>query len=118
MNTDDRRSRGGIVNLAIRDKTSLYDSYMPFVKNGGIFIPTDKGYHINDEVFLVLTLMDSKQKLPVAGRIVWVTPRGAQGSKAAGIGVQFSLEDKGSTRSQIETLLAGSLRSERPTRTM
>ncbi|MGH8606359.1 MAG: PilZ domain-containing protein [Gammaproteobacteria bacterium] len=116
MYTDDRRSKGGIVNLTIRDKSSLYDAYMPFIKNGGIFIPTDKSYRINDEVFLVVTLIDSKDKLPVAGRVVWVTPKGA--SKGAGIGVQFSFEDKGSTRSKIETLLAGALRSDRPTRTM
>ncbi|MGH8603023.1 MAG: hypothetical protein ACREXR_09720, partial [Gammaproteobacteria bacterium] len=48
MYTDDRRSKGGIVNLTIRDKSSLYDAYMPFIKNGGIFIPTDKTYRIND----------------------------------------------------------------------
>lgn len=77
---DDRRSKGGIVNLTIRDKSSLYDAYMPFIKNGGIFIPTDKSYRINDELFLVVTLIDSKDKLPVAGRVVWVTPQGGKQS--------------------------------------
>jgi type IV pilus assembly protein PilZ len=62
--------------------------------------------------------MDEKDKLPVAGRIVWVTPKGAQGQRSAGIGVQFSELDKGQTRSKIETYLAAALKSERQTHTM
>ncbi|MEP6940649.1 MAG: pilus assembly protein PilZ, partial [Rudaea sp.] len=32
----------GILPLAIRDKNSLYNAYMPFVKGGGLFVPTSK----------------------------------------------------------------------------
>ncbi|RKZ70787.1 MAG: pilus assembly protein PilZ, partial [Gammaproteobacteria bacterium] len=60
---------------------------MPFIKNGGLFIPTAKPYSLGDEVFMLLSLMESKEKLPVAGRIVWITPKGSQGNKTAGIGV-------------------------------
>ena len=113
-----RPQRQGILSLTIRDKSSLYAAYMPYVKNGGLFIPTDKMYKLGDEVFMLLTLTDSKEKLPVAGRVVWITPKGAQGSRSAGIGVQFSELDNGATRSKIETLLAGVLKSERQTHTM
>jgi len=108
----------GILQLTIKDKGALYAAYMPFVKNGGLFIPTNKQYKIGDEVFMLLTLMDEKDRLPVAGKIVWVTPKGAQGNKARGIGVQFSEQDKGATRNKIETHLAGVLESERITHTM
>jgi len=91
---------------------------MPFIKNGGLFIPTAKPYKIGDEVFMLLTLMDSKDKLPVAGRVVWITPKGAQGNKTAGIGVQFSELDKGATKNNIEKQLAGALQSDRPTHTI
>ena len=70
----------GILSLTIRDKSALYSSYMPFIKNGGLFIPTTKSYKLGDEVFMLLTLMDEKDKMPIAGRIVWITPRGAQGN--------------------------------------
>ena len=53
----------GILSLTIRDKSALYASYMPFVKNGGLFIPTTKTYRLGDEVFMLLTLMDEKEKL-------------------------------------------------------
>jgi len=113
-----RDPRQGILSLTIRDKSALYASYMPYIKNGGLFIPTAKPYNIGDEVFLLLSLMDSKEKLPVAGRVVWITPAHAQGNKTAGIGVQFSELDKGATRNKIETHLAGALSSDRATHTM
>jgi type IV pilus assembly protein PilZ len=110
--------QGGILSLAIKDKSSLYTAYMPFVKNGGLFIPTNKKYKLGDEVFMLLTLMDEKEKLPVAGKIVWITPPGSQGNRTSGIGVQFSDQDNGAVRNKIETYLAGALKSDRQTHTM
>ena len=83
-------ARQGILSLAIKDKAHLYSAYMPYLKSGGIFVPTTKRYFLGDEVFLLLTLLDEKDRLPVAGKVVWVTPTGAQGARAAGIGVQFA----------------------------
>lgn len=112
-------ARQGILSLAIKDKSALYNAYMPFVKGGGIFVPTTKRYAIGDEVFILLTLMEEKDRLPVAGKVVWVTPPGAQGNRTAGIGVQFADSTEGeAVRSRIETLLAGTLNSDKPTHTM
>ena len=110
--------RQGILSLTIKDKNALYAAYMQFVKNGGLFIPTNKKYKIGDEVFMLLTLMDETERLPVAGKIIWITPVGAEGNKAAGVGVQFSDQDGGMARNKIEGYLAGALKSERPTHTM
>lgn len=110
-------ARNGILSLTIKDKAVLYAAYMPFIQNGGLFIPTNKSYKLNDEVFMLLNLMDEPEKIPVAGKVVWVTPKGAQGNRAAGIGVQFSEQDDTAAK-KIETYLAGSLDSDRPTHTM
>jgi type IV pilus assembly protein PilZ len=91
---------------------------MPYVKNGGLFIPTPKQYKLGDEVFMLLTLMEDSERLPVAGKIIWISPSGSQGNRAAGIGVQFSPQDKGQTRSKIETHLAGAMKADRITHTM
>jgi type IV pilus assembly protein PilZ len=109
--------RNGILSLTIKDKAVLYAAYMPFVEHGGLFIPTSKSYKLGDEVFMLLNLMDEPEKIPVAGKVVWITPKGAQGNRAAGIGVQFSDQDNTAV-SKIETYLAGSLESDRPTHTM
>ena len=111
-------ARPGGLSLTIKDKNALYASYMPFLKNGGIFVPSSKMYKVGDEVFMLLTLMDSKEKIPVAGQVVWVTPQGAQGNRAAGVGIQFSDKDSGNARNKIETILGPLLKSERPTHTM
>lgn len=112
-------ARQGILSLAVKDKAALYNAYMPFLKHGGIFVPTPKRYFLGDEVFLLLTLPESSERLPVAGKVVWVTPTGAQGNRPAGIGVQFGDAAEGeAVKSRIEALLAGMLNAERPTDTM
>ncbi len=110
-------SRNGILSLTIKDKAVLYSAYMPFLSNGGLFVPTNKSYKIGDEVFMLLTLIDEPEKIPIAGKVVWVTPRGAQGNRTAGIGVQFSEQDA-AANAKIENHLAGALGSDRPTHTM
>lgn len=112
-------SRPGVLSLSIKEKPALYAAYMPFIKGGGIFIPTTKTYRLGDEVFMLLTLMDDPNRLPVAGRVAWITPAEAQGNKSQGVGVQFSDNDSGiAARNKIEGLLGGNLSSTRPTHTM
>jgi type IV pilus assembly protein PilZ len=112
-------ARPGVLSLSIKEKPALYAAYMPFIKGGGIFIPTTKAYRLGDEVFMLLTLMDDPNKLPVAGKVAWITPAEAQGNKSQGIGVQFSDNDSGiAARNKIEGLLGGNLTSTRPTHTM
>lgn len=110
-------ARNGILSLTIKDKAVLYAAYMPFLRNGGLFIPTNKSYKLSDEVFMLLNLMDEAEKIPVAGKVVWITPKGAQGNRAAGIGVQFNEQDDTANK-KIEAYLAGSLESDRPTHTL
>lgn len=109
----------GILTLPIKDKAALYHAYMPYLKNGGIFVPTPKRFFLGNEVFLLLTLPESSERLPVAGKVVWVTPAGAQGNRPAGIGVQFGDTAEGeAVKGKIEALLAGMLSSDRATHTM
>ena len=111
-------TKPGLLTLTIKDKSALYLAYMPFVTNGGLFIPTNSNYRLGDEVFMLLNLMGEDEKLPVAGRVIWVTPKGAQGKRTAGIGVQFSEQDRGQTQKKIENYLAAAVSGEKPTHTM
>jgi type IV pilus assembly protein PilZ len=114
-----RSARPGVLSLALKDKAQLYSSFMSFVVGGGLFIPTKKSYSLGDEVFLLLTLPAETAKMPVAGKIIWITPAGAQGGKLAGIGMQLADDDSNKeVRNKIEALIAGALNSNRPTHTM
>ena len=112
-------SRPGVLSLSIKEKPALYAAYMPYLKGGGIFIPTTKTYRLGDEVFMLLTLMDDPTKHPVTGKVVWITPTGAQAARAQGVGVQFQASESGQqARNKIEGLLGGNLKSTRSTHTM
>jgi type IV pilus assembly protein PilZ len=111
--------RPSVLSLAIKEKAALYAAYMPFLKNGGMFVPTNKAYKIGDEVYLILSLMDDANKYPIAGKVAWVTPAGANNSKAQGIGVHFPADETGQrARARIEEILGAALRSSRATHTL
>lgn len=109
---------GGILSISIKEPNALHAAFMPYLKQGGLFIPSIRHYRLGDEVFLRLSLMDDNERLAVAGTVVWITPPGAQNNRTAGIGVQFSPQDKGRVRNKIETLLAGTATAAQPTHTM
>jgi len=104
--------KNGILSLSIKEKTSLHAAYMPFLNNGGLFIPTTKSYQLGEEIFILVQLPEQTDKLPIAGKVAWVTPSGA--NKSQGVGIQFS--DSG-PRQIIDKLLLG-IDPERPTHTM
>jgi type IV pilus assembly protein PilZ len=111
--------RPSVLSLPIKEKAALYAAYMPFLANGGIFVPTNKPYKIGDEIYLILTLMDDATKYPIAGKVAWITPAGAANNKAQGIGVHFSSDESGQrVKLRIEELLGAALRSSRATHTL
>jgi type IV pilus assembly protein PilZ len=111
--------RPGVLSLNIRERTALYAAYMPFLRGGGIFIPTNRTYKIGDEVFMLLSLMDDPAKVAVQGTVVWITPEGVQGNRTQGIGVQFTNDETGaSAQKKIESILGGTLTASRTTHTM
>ncbi|HXU52850.1 MAG TPA: PilZ domain-containing protein [Casimicrobiaceae bacterium] len=112
-------ARPGVLSLNIREKAALFAAYMPFLKGGGIFIPTTRAYALGEEVFMLLSLMDDPNRIAVQGKVVWITPEGVQGNRTQGVGVQFTLDDTGAAaRATIERLLGESLASSRTTHTM
>jgi len=112
-------ARPSVLSLAIKEKAALYAAYMPFLTNGGIFVPTNKPYKAGDEIYLILTLMEDSSKYPVAGKVAWVTPAGANNNKAQGIGVHFPADESGRrVKQRIEELLGAAIGSSRATHTM
>jgi len=119
LNLDKHEQQGasGILSISIRDLSVLHSAYMPFLENGGLFIPTTKEYSMNDEVFLFLSLMEESEKIPVTGTVVWITPKQAEGGRTTGIGVQFK-EKNNEASKKIEQYLAGKVNSNQPTHTL
>lgn len=91
--------------LAIPDLQTLGVLYMPFIRNGGFFIPTSKTCEIGTHIFLLLRLMHEPAKFPVYTKVVWHTPGKAQGNRMSGIGVRF-LDRDNMLKGKLETLIA------------
>ena len=112
------RARPGVLQVSIKETAALYAAYMPFVDGGGLFVPTTRPAHMGDQLYLVMTLMDEPDKLPVTGTVIWITPPGTPG-RQQGLGIQFARDAAGeAARTRIETLLGGALKSSRPTHTI
>ena len=112
-------ARPSVLSLAIKEKAALYAAYMPFLKHGGMFVPSNKPYKLGDEIYLILALMDDPNKYPIAGKVAWITPAGANNNQAQGIGVHFPDDETGHrAKLRIEEILGAALRSSRATHTL
>lgn len=111
-------ARPGIVSLAIKDETGSHATYMPFLKDGGIFVPAQRPYWIGEEISLVPLLLDHLQKYQVAGGATWITPVGTP-ARAPGIGVYLG-EDEWCRvlRRVIKEMLGRQIDPQRPIRAL
>lgn len=106
------------ISCSFDSQSSLYSAYMPFINGGGLFLRTHDVYPLGIELNLSVKLMDEHELYWVDGKIVWITPKGAQGNKLPGIGVQFISENSRYLCNKIETYLAGMLKSHQLTDTI
>jgi type IV pilus assembly protein PilZ len=112
-------SRPGVFTLVIRSKSALYAAWIPLLKNGGIFLPSNRSHGLGEEVLILLTLMDDPNKIPLQGNVAWINPAHSAGNRPQGIGVQLHDSDVvRELRKKVEGLLAGALQSSRPTHTI
>lgn len=120
MSDSSLAGQSGFIDLDVANNRALYEAYMPFIRNGGLFVgePHLSGRHfdLGTEVFLLLHLKEQDERLTLAGRVAWVSGPDAQ--RPPGIGVQFAEPDGVRIQQRIETLLAGQIESTRPTHTL
>lgn len=106
------------INCVFKSQSALHAAYMPFVKGGGLFIRTDNILPLETNVHVSVTLMEELDPYLVEGKVVWITPKGAQDNKPPGIGIQFLHENGKYLSSKIENYLAGMLKSSTHTDTI
>lgn len=114
----DTLEQASMLSLIFKEKAALHAAYMPYLRGGGLFIPTDKAHGMGEPLQLLLSLIDDPVKLKVVGHVAWISPAN-QGEKPQGVGVQFTEDEAGRTaRARIEQLLGAALGSSRHTHTM
>ncbi len=78
------------ISIAFKTPEQMEEAYMPFLRHGGFFIPTEQPFNIGDELFIALTLPDNPdRRQPAAAKVVWINPPKVSGGRRPGIGVAF-----------------------------
>ena len=117
--SDPNAARPGVFALVIRSKAALYAAWIPLLKGGGIFLPSNRSHGLGEGVLILLSLLDDPNKIPLQGSVAWINPADAAGNRPQGIGVQLhDSEASRDLRKRVEGLLAGALQSSRPTHTL
>jgi type IV pilus assembly protein PilZ len=107
-----------IVPLRFKNVNQLYKSFMPWLKNGGLFIPTNKRFEMGQEVLLMVNLPEMIDKLPAAGVVAWVCPKDVTGHNKPGVGIEFTDEEGFALRLRIEGMLVEQMKTQAPTYTL
>ncbi len=76
---------------AFSDLQSLKRAFMPFVVNGGIFIPTQNSYQLGDFVKAIITLPETNHDYTFTGEVIWISPKSS--NNHSGIGITCSGEE-------------------------
>lgn len=101
-------------HYSIKDKHVLLAAYMPFVKNGGLFL---KGVALTmgSPVGILVDLPGESMKFGLDGKVIWVNANGMN----LGVGVQF-VDSPALQQFKVKTevLLAGLDRTKNPTHTL
>ena len=110
--------RGGILTCHIENIEMLYASYLSFVSNGALFVPSNDAQQLGNEVFITITLPNSSERLPMNGKVVWINAK-TQGGRPAGFAVQIGTDIAGQRiKNEVERLLAGKIDGLQSTYTM
>lgn len=108
---------GGILQANFTDRAMLQASYMPYVQGGGLFIVSKQAVKMGEEIFILATLPEQSQKIPLTGKVVWISHK-QTGIKPQGFAIQLSGEKGAYYKTEAEKLLAGSMFLDRPSFTM
>lgn len=107
-----------MIPLHFKSLSQVYKSFMPFLSNGGLFVPTKKSYQLGDEVTLIIKLPDNDEKFKLPGSVAWISPAATAGDKKQGVGIQFTDGNGMAMRHRIEGLLGDRLGRDDTTYTM
>jgi type IV pilus assembly protein PilZ len=111
--------RPDVISLTLKGKSALYAAWMPILRGGGLFMPTARAHQLGDDILVVLTFLDEPLKIPLTGKVAWVNPAHATGSRPQGVGIQLPDNDVGKDlKKKIEGILAPVAKSDRATHTM
>lgn len=93
-----------MIFLELKTLTALKNSYIPFLKEGGLFIPQNLHVDLGDKIPLTLMLLDEMTPYQLVTAVIWLPANDITDPFSKGIGVEFC-DASSNLRSKIETYL-------------
>lgn len=94
-----------MMSVTLEDAAALATCYMPFLKQGGIFIPTSQKMSLYDKVEVLLSLLTCPESIWIPGTVIWLTPAEMEDGRQPGFGLQFEAIHAAMLRDKIGVLL-------------
>lgn len=96
QNPDSGRQQCGplLLSVSIDDAQVLQHCYLPFLRNGGLFVPGVGSYQLRQRLCLILKLPApatgiGRPTYALMVTVAWLAAPEAQGSKGMGVGLHF-----------------------------
>lgn len=103
MSTEEKK-----ITHRFENSNALKNAFMPFVRDSGIFIPTEEVFHLGDVVNVSVTLPEGEQTFTFSGEVIWITPKSIhETNHDPGIGVQCNSDEGEAFQKAVLQLLAG-----------
>lgn len=110
---------GKMINLTIPDKPELYRSYLSFLQNGGLFVPSGDTFVMGEEVLLVANLPGFHEPKYLRTQVAWINHTSTTSGQPQGVGLAFGDDPVAvEVKNAVEDLLPGLKLSNRPTYTL
>lgn len=93
------------LKYVIKSQAELNLSFLPFIQDGGLFVPTNQSFNLGAMVNLELQLPAQTKTLTIESKVVWITPKNALYYIFAGVGVQFTGANAKAVCDQIKAKL-------------
>lgn len=106
MTETNPKSATNALSVILRDSKAVQHCFMPSIKGGGLVVETPNLLPMGNDVLLMITLPDGQPRVPVVGKVVWITPRENRDGRPSAIGVQFQ-DDRAIILTRIQNILSG-----------
>lgn len=106
--------QGNVLHVEYKEKAAVYNCYMSFCKDAGMFVPCTHSSSLGDSFFLIVQIPENTTPFFLSGKVAWLNH-----GRRKGVGVRMFPDDNSRRfKIAIENLLASSLKSNNPTYTM
>lgn len=105
---------GNVYRVQYLDRNAVYSSYMSFLKDKGLFIPSMEDPEIGKSILLFVMLPELSENFMVSGKVSWINY-----TRKKGFGVHFNKNEQSNALcNAIEGMIIEKVSAAGPTYTM